>query len=595
MPVHAPRQTPLFDFAASPGTGIKSTTQRWRAAFGAGVVLSLVLSGCGGSSSGDNASEPPPPPPPGPAPTSVAVPGAPNGSVGTIGTAEFGLRYGVEVYEFSWSPSAQATSYELFEDPDGAGPLPEVQVGTAITGTRHTFEIQRLHERVNVRYRLRECNGTACTFRAPTLAPDILQAHFLFDRQGSSVLAPFDTAAGNRVLVSADLKTLVVGAPDPVSPTILPRPAPATDGSAVHLFVRSAMGEAWQPQARLQASNQRAPACNNAAQDYCHSSSFGSRLALSADGNTLAVGAPGETSNARGVNGNQANTDSLAAGAVYVFTRAGSTWSQQAYVKASNTPVRNDTWCNPVQWATLPCDGQYFGASVALSADGNLLAVGATGDDSPSTGVNGDANATSAAGSGAVHTYFRSGATWTPQAYLKASNTGAGDGFGGSLSVSADGSTLAVGALFEASSATGVGGNQSDNARNASGAVYVFAQDRGSWNQQAYVKPTVTTAANNSAEPMLYFSKPTALSANGNTLLVGSLRGTAFVYSRNQATWQPQAHLFAAGAGVIRFGEVLGLSADGNSMAAAALDVSSPNPVPLLYSFSRTNGTTWGQ
>jgi hypothetical protein len=555
-------------------------------------MLSLLLSACGGSGSGDNVNEPPAPiPTPAPTPTSVAVPATPSGTFDTIGPAEFSLRYGVERYDFVWSPSAQATHYELWEDPDGPGPLPEVQAGNAITGTRHSFEISQLHQRVNATYRLRECNGASCTFRATTLTPDVLRAHFLFDRQGSSVLAPFNPTAGTPVLVSADLKTLVIGAPDPVSTTTLPRPAPAVDNSAVHVFVRSAVGEAWQPQARLQASNRRAQACNNAAQDYCHSSSFGAGLALSADGNTLAVSATGETSNARGVNGDQANTDSLAAGAVYVFARIGGSWSQQAYVKASNTPARNNTWCNLSYWATQPCDGQNFGASVALSADGNLLAVGAIGDDSKSTGVNGDANDTSAVFAGAVHTYARTGSTWAPQAYLKASNTDAGDGFGASVSLSADGSTLAVGANFERSSATGVGGNQADNAQAPFGAVYVFSQDRGSWSQQAYVKAPVNTVVGGT-EPMTYFGERTALSAQGDTLVVGSVRGMAFVYARTQNTWQAQAHMFPAGPNVIRFGQAVGVSADGNSVVTAAQDVGSEASPFTLYFFSR-NGGTW--
>lgn len=581
-------------FAASTavlGLGDGLATSHWRAAgVSTSLMVSLLLSACGGGSgSGDNVGEPSPPP----TPPSVAVPSTPNGAFGTLGTAEFSLRYGVERYDFVWTPSVQATHYELWEDPDGPGPLSEVQAGNAITGTRHTFEINQLHQRVNATYRLRECNDTSCTFRATTLTPDILRAHFLFDRQGSSVLAPFDPTAGTPVLVSEDLKTLVIGVPDPVATVTLPRPAPAVDDSAVHVFVRSAVGEAWKPQARLQASNLRAPACNNAAQDYCHSSSFGARLALSADGNTLAVSATGETSNARGVNGNQANTDSLAAGAVYVFTRTGGNWSQQAYVKASNTPASNTAWCNPSYWATLPCGGQNFGTSLALSADGNLLAVGATGDDSKSTGVNGDANDTSAAAAGAVHTYARTGSTWVPQAYIKAGNTEAGDGFGSSVSLSGDGSTLAVGAIFERSSATGVGGNQSDNAQAPFGAAYVFNQDRGSWSQQAYVKAPVNTVVGGT-EPMAYFGGRTALSAKGDTLVVGSVRGMAFVYARAQNTWQAQAHMFPAGPNVIRFGEAVGVSADGNSVATAAQDVGSEASAFMLYFFSR-NGGTWSQ
>jgi len=70
--------------------------------------------------------------------------------------------------------------------------------------------------------------------------------------------------------------------------------------------------------------------------------------------------------------------------------------------------------------------------------------------------------------------FTRSVATWTQQAYVKASNTGAGDHFGTSAALSSDGTTLAVGATGEDSSATGIGGNQADNSAVGAGAVYVF-------------------------------------------------------------------------------------------------------------------------
>jgi len=69
------------------------------------------------------------------------------------------------------------------------------------------------------------------------------------------------------------------------------------------------------------------------------------------------------------------------------------------------------------------------------------------------------------------------------QAYLKASNTGAGDQFGPSVAVSGD--TVVVGATGEASSASGVNGNQTDNSADQAGAVYVFVRSGGTWSQQA--------------------------------------------------------------------------------------------------------------
>ncbi len=178
---------------------------------------------------------------------------------------------------------------------------------------------------------------------------------------------------------------------------------------------------------------------------------FGYSVALSGD--TLAVGAYFEDSNATGVGGNQADNSAGNSGAVYVFTRSGQTWTQQAYVKASNAGATD-----------------YVGYSVALSGD--TLAVGALFEDGNATGVGGAQGNDNATDSGAVYVFTRSGQTWTQQAYVKASNTEAGDDFGTSVALSGD--SLAVGAPDESSNATGVGGNQANNSSGWSGAVYVL-------------------------------------------------------------------------------------------------------------------------
>src|SRR6266852_1681409 len=221
---------------------------------------------------------------------------------------------------------------------------------------------------------------------------------------------------------------------------------------------------------------------------------FGFAVALSSDGNTLAVGAPGEASA-----GIETDNSAPSEGAVYVYTRSGATWTQQAYIKASNAEA-----------------GDQFGTSVALSSNGNTLAVGATGEDSSATGIGGSQTDNTAASAGAVYVFARSGATWTQQAYVKASNTDAGDQYGFSVALSSDGNTLAVGAVSESSSATGIGGNQADNTAASAGAVYVFTRNVvGVWTQQAYVK-----ASNTGAGDLFGFS--VALSGDGNTLAVGA-------------------------------------------------------------------------
>ena len=187
---------------------------------------------------------------------------------------------------------------------------------------------------------------------------------------------------------------------------------------------------------------------------------FGIHTALSADGNTLAVGAyRGEASSANTINDHAGglNNDLPAAGAVYVFKFSGGIWQQQSYVKASN-----------------PGLGDSFGSAMALSSDGSTMMVGALGEGSMATGINGEQGNNASPYAGAAYVFTRSTDTWSQRAYVKASNTNAQDRFGESVALSANGRTFVVGASGEASKATGVDGDQLDNAMSDAGAVYVL-------------------------------------------------------------------------------------------------------------------------
>ena len=100
--------------------------------------------------------------------------------------------------------------------------------------------------------------------------------------------------------------------------------------------------------------------------------------------------------------------------------------------------------------------------------------MGAFGEESNATGLNGDQINNSVNNAGAVYVYTRTGVTWAQQAYLKASNTQASDSFGLAVALSGDGSTLAAGAWGEASNATGLNGDQANNSAGLSGAVYLY-------------------------------------------------------------------------------------------------------------------------
>ena len=117
---------------------------------------------------------------------------------------------------------------------------------------------------------------------------------------------------------------------------------------------------------------------------------------------------------------------------------------QSAYIKASNTDGFDHFACG----GSLP---GHIGNALAISGDGNTMAVGAPHESSAARGINGDQDDNSLYNSGAVYVYVRNRDDWTQQAYLKASNPGQSDTFGISLVLSSDGNTLAVAAPWEAS------------------------------------------------------------------------------------------------------------------------------------------------
>jgi hypothetical protein len=414
---------------------------------------------------------------------------------------------------------------------------------------------------------------------------------------------------GNAVAISADGNTIVVGAPHESS-AARGIHGNGDDNSlyasgAAYVFVRR--GGAWVQQAYVKASNAG------------QSDLFGMNVALSADGNTMAVSAPWEHSAATGINGDQ-NDDSLPqAGAVYVFTRTGDSWSQQAYVKASNTGRRANE-------GELIGDGDQFGSSLALSGDGNTMAVGAPTEDSAATGINGDQANDSAQSAGAVYVFSRTGNTWTQQAYVKGSNTEAGDLFGYDVSLSEDGQTLVAAGYDEDGPGRGVNVDQG-NGVNGSGAIYVFSREGTGWRQDAYLK-----GSRSEGNDALGFS--VAISGDGNTIVAGAgdesclvgginpqgcdmdkpedasggTAGAAYVWVRSGDTWREQAFIKASNPDLQdSFAANLAVSRDGNTLlVGAAMEDSrargingeqqdnSATESGAAYFFARF-GTTWSQ
>ncbi|MGK0185432.1 MAG: hypothetical protein ACI9R3_001210 [Verrucomicrobiales bacterium] len=255
---------------------------------------------------------------------------------------------------------------------------------------------------------------------------------------------------------------------------------------------------------------------------------------------------------------------------------------QEAFLKASNAVTNG----------ILHAD--WFGWSMAMDAD--TLVVGAWDEESAATGVNGNGDDNSADCAGAAYVFVRRGQGWVEEAYLKASNTEAGDRFGVSVAVSRD--TVVVGAPQKRTSGNGW-----------TGPAYVFVRENGTWRQQAILE------ASNS-DPDDAFGRSVAI--DGDTIVVGAPReysgasgpganefdnslkwaGAAYVFVRNGDTWVQQAYLKSSRPGRgFAFGGAVAI--DGNTIVAGSEQEDRPGAGSLdnlgaAYVFVR-GGDQWRQ
>ncbi|MEW8406338.1 MAG: FG-GAP repeat protein [Candidatus Thiodiazotropha taylori] len=206
---------------------------------------------------------------------------------------------------------------------------------------------------------------------------------------------------------------------------------------------------------------------------------------ISGDGNTLVVGVTSDPSASRVIYGDESDTSAPFAGSAYVFVRSGNSWTQQAYLKASNADA-NDR----------------FGATVSISRDGNYIAVGAGKEASNAVGINGNQNNNSASNAGAVYIFNRSEGLWTQQAYIKASDTVSNGYFGadndesGGVHLNNDGSRLVV---------IAVGQNPG---------FYKFGRTDTTWTQ-LHNEPFTSESSTS------FYGTDSALSGDGETIIIG--------------------------------------------------------------------------
>jgi len=259
------------------------------------------------------------------------------------------------------------------------------------------------------------------------------------------------------------------------------------------------------------------------ASDAADSDDFGSSVSLSDDGSVLAVGA--YLWESTGTN----------RGGVYIYDWSGGTWVQRgSVIEASDA-----------------ADGDRFGSSVSLSDDGSVLAVGAYFWESTGTDR------------GGVYIYDWSGGTWVQRgSVIEASDAADSDRFGSSVSLSDDGSVLAVGAYFWESTGTNRGG------------VYIYDWSGGTWVQRGSVIEASDAADSD------YFGISVSLSDDGSVLAVGASlwestgtnRGGVYIYDWSGGTWVQRGSVIEASdaADSDDFGSSVSLSDDGSVLAVGA-------------------------
>jgi hypothetical protein len=234
---------------------------------------------------------------------------------------------------------------------------------------------------------------------------------------------------------------------------------------ADHVYVYTRSGSTWTKQAKLQASN------------YSATDNFGFSIDINPDATYIIVGAPFEDS--PGITN---------AGAAYIFTRSGSTWTEQAILRASDAQASDN-----------------FGSCVAVSSDSTYAVIGAPFEDGGAGDPISDA--------GAAYIFTRSGSTWTQQAKLVASDPGANDRFGANVDINSDGTYAVISAPFE-------DGGAGDPLSSA-GAAYVFERDGSTWTEVKKITASDAQASDNFSGNSNY-GRAVSIDSDGSYLAVGA-------------------------------------------------------------------------
>jgi trimeric autotransporter adhesin len=435
----------------------------------------------------------------------------------------------------SWHAPADAQHFNVLME-DGNGNVAMLRNALTTSSAEFEFDVGLATDWNAAALRVEACNDIGCTVSADMsmaglLADALPQLAYL---KASSARA--GDSAGTAVASSGDGRTMAFGTPDY---DLLP--GTLSNSGGAYVFVRLDNGN-WSQQALLRPANSGSDVWS--AGDRC-----GFSVALSDDGNTIAIGCPFEDGEP------PANTETNR-GAVYVYNRSLNNWTLRPRFRVSSQ-----------HGASL----DQLGWSVALSADGNRLAGGA-----PSS---------TKSGGGAVYTFVRTSNqtdVWQERNRARPAGSHANDGFGQAVAFAANGETLLIGAPKQ------VIGNASH-----AGRAYVFLADASGWVEQARFSGSITDTQLGSSVSVDSQALTIALGAPAEQ---GS--GAAYVYARSAlgSPWVQQARLAPAIIG-FDFGRHVSLSGSGNVLAVGVPhEVIPSSPAPIEAGFTRVyarSGNTW--
>jgi len=371
--------------------------------------------------------------------------------------------------------------------------------------------------------------GSSLSLRGRTLslAVDAAGAHYPIKidpliQKGGKLTATGEQGEGRfgtAVAASADGSTVLIGAP-----------GDENFQGAAWVFARK--GSEWKQQGTKLTSGAPPPTgseeeCAEEASEEAGECAFGSSVALSADGNTALVGAPSPT---------------LQPGAVFVFTREGSTWTRSATLTGPNAQ-----------------DEGRFGRGVAISSDGATALIG----DPSAANQRGEA-----------FTFTRAEAGWTLAATLSGPELNRPTHFGRSVSLSSDGSTALVGG---------------PGYMGFKGGAWAFGELASKWS------PLGATLTGQGATPEAHFGRSVALSGDGATALIGGLndgggRGAAWPFARSGSLFGEQGEKLVGEEETSHFGSSVALSEAGDvALVGAAREEHAVGSVTVLT----RSGAAW--